>query len=221
MQYALCVGRAFSDAFAEFRDAYLYLYYTPGSLNMQPSKNLVDSLSQMSTDVLEKDMIAGGVLHETSAELDGVVADTEMNSGSRPGNEPKSTPLVKLCRALGVTPEEKTFVERMWTRLGDLGIVLEAHVRSDGHQVTLCSLQHGELLVHYKGATTHRWERYLFTQNTLSNKHALFMAKMIALYDLDQIRVAADLLTVDVCEAPSEARRYSWYRPRPPMEEME
>ena len=188
---------------------------------MQPFKNLVDPLSQMSTDVLEKDMIAGGVLHETSAELDGVVADTEMNSGLRPGNGPKSTPLVKFCRALGVTPEEKVFVERMWTRLGDLGIVLEAHVRGGGHQVTLCSLQYGELLVHYKGATTYRWEHYLFTQDTLSNKHALFRAKMIALYDLDQIRVAAGLITVDVCEAPSEARRYSWYIPRPPMEEVE
>ena len=75
--------------------------------------------------------------------------------------------------------------------------------------------------MHYKGATTYRWERHLFTQNTLSNKHALFMAKMIALYDLDQIRVAAGLITVDVCEAPSEARRYSWYRPRQPMEEVE
>ena len=110
---------------------------------MQPLKNLVDPLSQMSTDVLEKDMTAGGVLHETSAELDGVVADTEMNSGLRPGNGPKFTPLVKFCRALGVTPEEKVFVERMWTRLGDLGIVLEAHVRGGGHRVTLCSLQYG------------------------------------------------------------------------------
>ena len=66
----------------------------------------------------------------------------------------------------GITPEEKTFVERMWTRLGDLGIVLDAQVRSDGHRVTLSSLQYGELWVHYEDATTYRWERHIVTTDT-------------------------------------------------------
>ena len=149
------------------------------------------------------------------------VADIALNSGSRVEDGPKLSPLLKFCRALGITPEEKTFIERMWMRLGDLGIVLEAHKRGDGHQVTLRSQEYGELWVHYKGATTHRWERHLVTLNTLSIKHALFMAKKIALYDLEEIRVAAGLIAVNVCEAPLEARFYSWYEPRPPMEEVE
>ena len=138
---------------------------------------------------------------------------TEMNSGSRPENGPKLSPLVKFCRALGITPEEKTFVERMWTRLGDLGIVLDAQVRGDGHRVTLSSLQYGELWVHYEDATTYRWERHIVTTDTLSIKHALFMAKQIALFDLDEIRVAGGLTAVDVSGEPSETRFYSWYKP--------
>ena len=196
---------------------------------MQPSKNFVDvSLGQTPMDVSEMGN-AGGVLRETSVgPLPSLTespttkgADTETNSGLRPEDGQKLSPLAKFCRALSITPEEKTFVERMWMRLGELGIVLVAEARGGGHHVTLSSQHYGELWVHYKGATTHRWEKYILTQNTASIRHALFIAKKIALYDLDEIRVAAGVITVNVREAPSEERFYSWYKPRPPMEEVE